>query len=153
MIYYKKYIKNIIKLYLKNFFCIQFVILVFFVPLAVIAKDKSRERNKNYLISQSLKFGNYPFRNVFFSTDDQHLIVLSSNSSLEIIRIQNGNKIRVIPTREQDAISLVPDLSGKLAITGGEDETIRIWDTTLTTSLGILRGHLSSVSQLALYMG
>ena len=142
-----------INMILKIFFWIQFVILQFFASLSVIAQDKSIERNKNYLISQSLKLENDPYRNVFFSADDQHLIVLSSNSSLEIIRIQNGKKIRVIPSREQDAISLIPDLSGKLAITGGKDETIRIWDTTLKNSLGVLRGHLSSVLHLALYMG
>ena len=150
---YKKNLNNWINFYLKKFFWIQVLIISLFFAQKSIAQDESIESNKNYLISQSLKFGNDPFRNILFSADDQNLIVFTSNSSIEIIRIQGGKKIRIIPSRTQDAISLVTDLSGKLAITGGEDETIRIWDTTLTTSLGILRGHLSSVSQLALFMG
>ena len=145
--------QNFIYLKFKKSLWILFLILYFFFPFMSHAEDKSIDRNKNYLISQSMKFGKGPLKNIFFSADDQHVIVLSANSTLEIIRIQNGKKIRIIPSREQQAISLVPHPGGKFAITGGEDETIRIWDTLLTSSHGILRGHLSPVSLLALNKG
>lgn len=134
-------------------FKIIFLILVFFLFFISFAEDKSIDRNKKYLISQTMKLEKDSLKNIFFSADDQNLIVLSANSSLEIIRIQNGNKVRKIPLRDQEAISLVAHPGGKLAFTGGEDETIRIWDTLQTSSVGILRGHLSPVSILALNTG
>ena len=134
-------------------FKIIFLFLIFSFSFISFGEEKSFDRDKNYFISQSMKFGNKPLKNIYFSAADQHAIVLSANSSLEIIKIQNGKKVRVIPSREQGAISLVPHPGGKLAITGGEDETIRIWDTLLTSPQGILRGHLSPVSLLTLNTG
>ena len=144
---------NLIILDFKKILWINFLILYFIFSYKCIAQEKSLEKSKSYLISKSMKFGKDPFKNVFFSADDQHAIILSANSSLEIIRIQNGKRVRVIPSREQEAISLLPHLAAKIAITGGEDETIRIWDTLLTSSKGVLRGHLSPVSHLALFTG
>ena len=87
---FKKFMNNIfqnfINLKFKKSFWILFLVLYFFFSFMSFAREKSVDRNKNYLISQSMKFGKDPLKNIFFSADDQHVIVLSANSSLEIIR-------------------------------------------------------------------
>ena len=116
-----------------------------------LAQETAAGKHKNiYLLSQSMKLGKKPVYGVFFSADNQHAVVLSGNSSLEIYRTQNGKRQRVISSQEQKAISLVLHPGGKLAVTGGQDETVRIWDTQQTTAQGVLRGHLGAVSKLAL---
>jgi WD40 repeat protein len=132
--------------------------LLFFVCFcwssASLAQEDAGEKHKNiYLLSQSMKLGKKPVLGAFFSADNQHAVVLSGNSSLEIYKTQNGKRQRVISGQEQKAVSLVLHPGGKLAVTGGQDETIRIWDTQLTTAQGVLRGHLSTVSTLALNTG
>ncbi|MBL4824510.1 MAG: WD40 repeat domain-containing protein [SAR324 cluster bacterium] len=119
-----------------------------------LAQEASTEKHKNiYLLSQSLKLGKKPVQGAFFSADNQHAVILSGSSSLEIYRTQNGKRQRVISSQEQKAISLVLHPGGKMAVTGGKDETVRIWDTQQTSALGVLRGHLSTVSTLALNTG
>jgi len=119
-----------------------------------IAQESATEKHKNiYLLSQSLKLGKKPVQGAFFSADNQHAVILSGSSSLEIYRTQNGKRQRVISSQEQKAISLVLHPGGKLAVTGGRDETVRIWDTQQTTAQGVLRGHLGAVSTLALNIG
>ncbi|MDP7176280.1 MAG: hypothetical protein QF647_08680, partial [SAR324 cluster bacterium] len=76
-----------------------------------------------------MKLGKKPVQGAFISADNQRVVVLSGNSSLEIYRTQNGKRQRVVSSQEQKAISLVLHPGGKLAITGGQDETVRIWDT------------------------
>lgn len=116
-----------------------------------LAQENAAGKHKKiYLLSQSMKLGKKPVYGAFFSADNQHAVVLSGNSSLEIYRTQNGKRQRVISSQEQKAISLVLHPGGKLVVTGGQDETIRIWDTQLTTAQGVLRGHLGAVSKLAL---
>ncbi|MBC8259900.1 MAG: WD40 repeat domain-containing protein [SAR324 cluster bacterium] len=118
------------------------------------AQTPEVEKQKNiYLLSKSLKLGKKPVQAAFFSPDDQRAVILSGSSLLDIFRIQNGKKIRVISNHEHDAISLVLDAGGKWAVTGGRDDTVRIWNTHQTTSQGVLRGHLSAVTELALNTG
>ncbi|MED5404132.1 MAG: WD40 repeat domain-containing protein [SAR324 cluster bacterium] len=121
---------------------------------ASLAQEVVAGKHKGiYLLSQSMKLGKKPVQGAFISADNQRVVVLSGNSSLEIYRTQSGKRQRVISSQEQKAISLVLHPGGKLAITGGQDETVRIWDTQQTTALGVLRGHLSTVSTLALNIG
>ena len=116
-----------------------------------LAQETATGKHKNiYSLSQSFKSGKKAVYGAFFSADNQNAVVLSGNSSLEIYRTQNGKRQRVISSQEQKAISLVLHPGGKLGVTGGQDETVRIWDIQQTTAQGILRGHLSAVSKLAL---
>ena len=132
------------------------ILVVFFLghPEYTFAKEDGSEINKNvYLLSRSMKIGNKPIKDAIFSPDDQHALVLSGSSSLEIYRIQNGKRERIITNREHNAMSLVLHNAGKLAVTGGKDDTVRIWETGQTTAKAVLRGHLSAVSVLALNPG
>ena len=121
---------------------------------ASLAQEVVAGKHKSiYLLSQSMKLGKKPVQGAFISADNQRVVVLSGNSSLEIYRTQNGKRQRVVSSQEQKAISLVLHPGGKLAITGGQDETVRIWDTQQATALEVLRGHLGTVSTLALNIG
>ena len=40
-----------------------------------------------------------------------------------------------------------------MAVTGGLDDTVRIWNTDQSTAQAVMRGHLSAVSVLALNTG
>ena len=121
---------------------------------ASLAQEVVAGKHKGiYLLSQSMKLGKKPVQGAFISADNQRVVVLSGNSSLEIYRTQNGKRQRVVSSQEQKAISLVLHPGGRLAITGGQDETVRIWDTQQATALGVLRGHLGTVSTLALNIG
>ena len=133
--------------YLFSFAC-------FYWVSSALTQEAVAEKHKNiYLLSQTIKLGKKPVKSTFFSADNQHVVTLSGNSYLEVYRIQNGKRQRVISSQEQKAISLVLHPGGKLAVTGGQDETVRIWDTQQTTAKGILRGHLGPVSRLALNIG
>ena len=135
------------------------LILIFFLAFAslsisAIAQEEDTAKKKNiYLLSRSMKIGKEPVKSAIFSPDAQHAVVLSGSSTLEIYRIQNGKRIRVISSREHEAVSLILHAGGKLAVTGGKDDTVRIWETDQTTALAVLRGHLSAVSVLALNPG
>ena len=152
--YYVKFTKfffGIIDLILRKYIFIIFLIFQISFTFSSLARDTSSERNKNiYLLSQSFKLGTDSLKGAFFSADNQKIIALLGSSSLEIYRIQNGKRLRVIPSQEQNAISLIIHPGGKKAVTGGTDETIRIWDTNQTTIQGILRGHLSPVPVITL---
>ncbi len=154
------------KIFSHNFFKCMFLLLnskIFIYILVVVflshpkytfAKKDVNGINKNvYLLSRSIKIGNKPIKDAIFSPDDQHALVLSGSSSLEIYRTQNGKRERIINNREHNALSLVLHNAGKLAVTGGKDDTVRIWETGQTTAKAVLRGHLSAVSVLALNSG
>ena len=140
---------------MKSKIFIYILVLLYLVhPESTFAKEDEGTNNKNvYLLSRSMKIGNEAIKDAIFSTDDQHAIVLSGNSSLEIYRTQSGKRERVISNREHKALSLALHNVGKLAITGGKDDTVRIWETGQTTAQAVLRGHLSAVSVLELNPG
>ena len=134
----------------------KYILVVLFLGHAeyTFAKEDGIAINKKvYLLSRSMKIGIKPIKDAIFSPDDQHALVLSGSSSLEIYRTQNGKRERIITNREHNAISLVLHNAGKLALTGGKDDTVRIWETGQTTAKAVLRGHLSAVSVLALNPG
>ena len=154
------------KIFSYNFFKYMFAsmkIKIFIYVLVILyagnpehsfAKEDASANNKNvYLLSRSMKIGNEPVQDAIFSPDDQHAVVLSGSSSLEIYRTQSGKRERIITNREHNALSLVLHNAGKLAVTGGKDDTVRIWETDQTTAQAVLRGHLSAVSVLALNPG
>ena len=133
-----------------------FILVILYAenPEHAFAKEDVGAKNKNvYLLSRSMKIGNEPVKDAIFSPDDQHAVVLSGSSSLEIYRTQSGKRERIITNREHNALSLLLHTAGKLAITGGKDDTVRIWKTDQTTAQTVLRGHLSAVSVLALNPG
>ncbi len=138
---------------IKILICI-FIILCQINLEPTFAKEDEGTNNKNiYMLSRSLKIGNEPVKDAIFSADDQQAIVLSGSSSIEIFRIQTGKRERVITNRDHKALSIVLHNTGKLAVTGGKDDTVRIWETDQTTSKAVLRGHLSAVSVLAMNPG
>ncbi len=131
-----------------------FIILLLCLSSSTAGKeDDSEKLKKDYFLSQSLKLGKKPVQSAVFSPNDQQAVILSGSSSLEIFRIQNGKRLRVISSHEHKAISLVLHAGGKLAVTGGQDDTVRIWSTDQTTAQAVMRGHLSAVSALALNAG
>jgi len=131
-----------------------FIILLLCLSSSAAAKEEDSEKlKKDYFLSQSLNLGKKPVQSAVFSPNDQQAVILSGSSSLEIFRIQNGKRLRVISSHEHKAISLVLHAGGKLAVTGGQDDTVRIWSTDQTTAQAIMRGHLSAVSALALNAG
>ena len=118
------------------------------------AEEHEGVNNKNvYLLSRSMKIGNGPVKDAIFSADDQHAFVLSGSSSIEIFRTQSGKRERIINNREHEALSIVLHKAGKLVLTGGKDDTVRIWEINQTTAKSVLRGHLSSISVLAINHG
>ena len=134
--------------------CFVFIILLLFLSSSTAAKEEDSEKlKKDYFLSQSLKLGKKPVQYAVFSPNDQQAVILSGSSSLEIFRIQNGKRLRVISSHEHKAISLVLHAGGKLAVTGGQDDTVRIWSTDQSTAQAVMRGHLSAVSVLALNTG
>ena len=153
-VFTKRLFVNFIKLPPKKYFCFLLCFSVVYWTGLGLAQEAASEKHKNiYLLSQSLKLGKKPVRGAFFSADNQHVVILSGSSSLEIYKAHNGKRQRVISSQEQVAVSLVLHPGGKLAVTGGKDETVRIWNTQQTTAKGVLRGHLSAVSALALNTG
>ncbi len=134
--------------------CFVFIILLLCLFSSTAAKEEDSEKlKKDYFLSQSLKLGKKPVQSAVFSPNDQQAVILSGSSSLEIFRIQNGKRLRVISSYEHKAISLVLHAGGKLAVTGGQDDTVRIWSTDQSTAQAVMRGHLSAVSVLALNTG
>ena len=74
-----------------KFFIYILVVLFLGHPKYTFAKEDGSAINKNvYLLSRSIKIGNKPIKDAIFSPDDQHALVLSGSSSLEIYRTQNG---------------------------------------------------------------
>jgi len=138
----------------KKSWCFVFIILMLCLFSSTAAKQEDSEKlKKDYFLSQSLKLGKKPVQSAVFSPNDQQAVILSGSSSLEIFRIQNGKRLRVISSHEHKAISLVLHAGGKLAVTGGQDDTVRIWRTDQSTAQAVMRGHLSAVSVLALNTG
>ena len=134
--------------------CFVFIILLLCFSSSTAAKEEDSEKlKKDYFLSQSLKLGKKPVQSAFFSPNDQQAVILSGSSSLEIFKIQNGKRLSVISSHEHKAISLVLHAGGKLAVTGGQDDTVRIWSTDQSTVQAVMRGHLSAVSVLALNTG
>ena len=134
--------------------CFVFIILLLCLSSSTAAKEEDSEKlKKDYFLSQSLKLGKKPVQSAVFSPNDQQAVILSGSSSLEIFRIQNGKRLSVISSHEHKAISLVLHAGGKLAVTGGQDDTVRIWSTDQSTAQAVMRGHLSAVSVLALNTG
>ena len=134
--------------------CFVFIILLLCLSSSAAAKEEDSEKlKKDYFLSQSLKLGKKPVQSAVFSPNDQQAVILSGSSSLEIFRIQNGKRLGVISSHEHKAISLVLHAGGKLAVTGGQDDTVRIWSTDQSTAQAVMRGHLSAVSVLALNTG
>ena len=134
--------------------CFVFIILLLCLFSSTAAKEEDSEKlKKDYFLSQSLKLGKKPVQSAVFSPNDQQAVILSGSSSLEIFRIQNGKRLRVISSYEHKAISLVLHAGGKLAVTGGQDDTVRIWSIDQGSAQVVMRGHLSAVSVLALNTG
>jgi len=131
-----------------------FIILLLCLSSSAAAKEEDSEKlKKDYFLSQGLNLGKKPVQSAVFSPNDQQAVILSGSSSLEIFRIQNGKRLRVISSHEHKAISLVLHAGGKLAVTGGQDDTVRIWSTDQATAQAVIRGHMSAVSVLALNAG
>ena len=131
-----------------------FIILLLCLSSSTAAEEEDSEKlKKDYFLSQSLNLGKKPVQSAVFSPNDQQAVILSGSSSLEIFRIQNGKRLRVISSHEHKAISLVLHAGGKLAVTGGQDDTVRIWSTDQATAQAVMRGHMSAVSVLALNAG
>ena len=118
-----------------------FIILLLCLPSYTAAKEEVSEKlKKDYFLSQSLKLGKKPVQSAVFSPNDQQAVILSGSSSLEIFRIQNGKRQRVISSHDHKAISLALHDGGKLVVTGGQDETVRIWSPDQSNGAGSYAG-------------
>ena len=82
-----------------------FIILLLCLSSSTAGKGEDSEKlKKDYFLSQSLKLGKKPVQSAVFSPNDQQAVILSGSSSLEIFRIQNGKRLRVIPSHEHKEI-------------------------------------------------
>ena len=133
-----------------------FLVLFFHPPESVHAQDretvktKASEEKINYLLTQTLRLGKNPVREAFFSADSMQIIALGNNHNIEIFQSQTGKRKRVIPTQDHQALTMILHPGGRMAVTGGRDDTIRLWDTSSTLGQGVLRGHLDDLSILSM---
>ena len=146
------------KLFSLSLFSLGFLISVMILgtPEIAIAQDQETTANeeskdkKNYLLTQTLRLGENRVKEAFFSADSMQIIALGNNHNLEIFNSQTGKRQRVIPTQEHQALTLTLHPAGRMAVTGGMDDTVRLWDTGSTLAQGVLRGHLDDVTSLSM---
>ncbi|NBR21073.1 MAG: WD40 repeat domain-containing protein [Proteobacteria bacterium] len=146
------------KLFCLSFFLLGFLISVMILgtPEIAIAQDQETTANEeskdkiNYLLTQTLRLGENRVREAFFSADSMQIVALGNNHNLEIFNSQTGKRQRVIPTQEHQALTLSLHPGGRMAVTGGMDDTVRLWDTGSTLAQGVLRGHLDDVTSLSM---
>ena len=146
------------KLFSLSVFLLGFLISVMILgtPEIAIAQDQETTANEeskdkiNYLLTQTLRLGENRVREAFFSADSMQIIALGNNHNLEIFNSQTGKRQRVIPTQEHQALTLSLHPAGRMAVTGGMDDTVRLWDTGSTLAQGVLRGHLDDVTSLSM---
>ena len=146
------------KLFCLSFFLLGFLISVMILgtPEIAVAQNQETTANEeskdkiNYLLTQTLRLGENRVREAFFSADSMQIIALGNNHNLEIFNSQTGKRQRVIPTQEHQALTLSLHPAGRMAVTGGMDDTVRLWDTGSTLAQGVLRGHLDDVTSLSM---
>ncbi|MAD99156.1 MAG: hypothetical protein CMK53_00840 [Proteobacteria bacterium] len=132
------------------------LVLFLYVPELPMAQDQGTEKTTesedkiNYLLTQTLRLGENPVREAFFSADSMQIIALGHNHNIEIFQSQTGKRQRVIPTQEHQALTMILHPGGRVAVTGGRDDTVRLWDTSSTLAQGVLRGHLDDLSSLSM---
>ncbi len=80
---------------------------------------------------------------------DSHKGVLVK--TLEGYTVSQNNRLIFQPSHRGDIFSCVFTQDGKKLITGGVDNTIRVWDINSARILKILRGHKENVNYLALH--
>ncbi|MGA1598753.1 MAG: WD40 repeat domain-containing protein [bacterium] len=114
-------------------------------PLA--AQEDSEEI---YLLSQTFKVARPETREATYSHDGQYLITLSGNHRLEFWIPHSAKRFKVIPTDTHEALHFIQHPDGNRILTGGRDETIRVWDYNRGLESGVLRGHLTPISGLHL---
>ncbi|MCH2301104.1 MAG: hypothetical protein MK437_11150, partial [SAR324 cluster bacterium] len=101
-------------------------------PEIAIAQDQEITTNEeskdkiNYLLTQTLRLGENRVREAFFSADSMQIIALGNKHNLEIFNSQTGKRQRVIPTQEHQALTLSLHPAGRMAVTGGMDDTVRL---------------------------
>ncbi len=83
-----------------------------------------------------------------FSLDAQHLITLSGLHTLEVRQTSNSEVLLNIPTGSHQALTFLQHPSQPLLITGGADQTIKIWSMDSGQEFTTLRGHLGAVQAL-----
>ena len=132
------------------------LVLFFYAPDLPMAQAQETEKitesedKINYLMTQTLRLGENPVKEAFFSADSMQIIALGHNHNIEIFQSQTGKRQRVIPTQEHQALTMILHPGGRVAVTGGRDDTIRLWDTSSTLAQGVLRGHLDDLSSLSM---
>ena len=155
---HSRWFKFFRKLFCLSFFLLGFLISVMILgtPEIAIAQDQETTANEeskdkiNYLLTQTLRLGENRVREAFFSADSMQIIALGNNHNLEIFNSQTGKRQRVIPTQEHQALTLSLHPAGRMSVTGGMDDTVRLWDTGSTLAQGVLRGHLDDVTSLSM---
>ncbi len=119
------------------------------LPSLAAAQEAAPSREV-YLLSQTFVVAKPPTLEAQFSLDGQSLVTLSGNHRLEFWVPQSAKRLRVLPTGEHRATLFVQHPTQPLLLTGGEDDTLRIWDLERSMETGILRGHLAAISGMVL---
>lgn len=85
-----------------------------------------------------------------FSPDcSQVLAVLGSYNNLGVLRLEKGSRSLLLKGHTQfpDCVAWSPD--GKHALSGAEDQTVRLWDLERGRCLRVLRGHTAEILSVA----
>ena len=85
-----------------------------------------------------------------FSLDSQQIITLSGDHTLQIHHATNSETLLTIPTGSHQALTFVQHPSQPILMTGGADQTIKIWSMDNGQEYTTLRGHLGAVQALAM---
>ena len=115
----------------------------FFEP-TVLASEET------FMLQQSIKTGRDFLYEVRFSPEGRSIITLADDHKLSFWSASTGRRLRAFPTGEHQALTFVPHPSESILYSGGNDDTIRLWDTDRAEPLEALRGHLAPVQALAL---
>ncbi len=117
---------------------------------SLLGAQESVPSREVYLLSQTFKVAKPPTLEAQFSLNGQNLVTLSGNHRLEFWVPQSAKRLKVLPTGDHRATLFVQHPTEPLLLTGGVDDTLRIWNLERAMETGILRGHLSAITGMVL---
>ncbi len=95
--------------------------------------------------------GNAPVRSL--ALDARRLLVGAENGTLELWDPSSGEKIASLAPQRHPVTAVALDLTGKLALSGGNDRSTRLWDLESLKELTTVPGHRNWVTGLAFLPG